>query len=157
MKYLARTQRADGSWLPLWFGNQHMPDDENPTYGTARVLAAYRDLGMMNTEPAKCGIAWLAQNQNPDGGWGGGRGSPSSIEETALALDVLVDVGDAIESVNKGIAWLVEKIEQGGLSHPRRSVLFREVVVLREALPDNLHGLRSRTSAKSIPPRTDPV
>ena len=37
--YLAQVQRADGSWLPLWFGNQHAPDDENPTYGTARVLA----------------------------------------------------------------------------------------------------------------------
>jgi squalene-hopene/tetraprenyl-beta-curcumene cyclase len=91
LDYLRRQQRPDGSWLPLWFGNQHMPDDENPTYGTARVLAAYRDLGMMNTEPAKGGIAWLLANQNPDGGWGGGKGSPSSIEETALALDVLVD------------------------------------------------------------------
>src|SRR5262249_19220180 len=79
MMYLQKHQRPDGSWLPLWFGNQHMPDDENPTYGTARVLAAYRDLGMMDTEPAKGGIAWLLANQNPDGGWGGGRGSPSSI------------------------------------------------------------------------------
>src|SRR5262249_32940297 len=57
--YLARTQRPDGSWLPLWFGNQHAPDDENPTYGTARVLAAYRDLDMMNSEPARRGVAWL--------------------------------------------------------------------------------------------------
>src|SRR5262249_7231790 len=49
--FLARAQRPDGSWLPLWFGNQHAPDDENPTYGTARVLAAYRDLGLMDSEP----------------------------------------------------------------------------------------------------------
>jgi squalene-hopene/tetraprenyl-beta-curcumene cyclase len=117
-----------------------MPDDENPTYGTARVLAAYRDLGMMDTEPAKCGIAWLLANQNADGGWGGGKGSPSSIEETALALDVLIDQksrGEELRTpgmttpdpkgseyltlglaVNKGIAWLVEKVESGGLSHP---------------------------------------
>src|SRR5947208_11529085 len=27
-------------------------------------------------------------------------------------------VGDSTESVNKGLAWLVEKVEQGGLSHP---------------------------------------
>jgi len=152
LQYLARTQRPDGSWLPLWFGNQHLADEENPTYGTSRVLAAYRDLGMMDTEPAKCGIAWLLANQNPDGGWGGGLGSPSSIEETALALDVLVTVASregegpaeprtrdehgaqtarqelgppdpslarrANDAVNKGITWLVEKIETGGLSHP---------------------------------------
>src|SRR5438128_2209936 len=93
VRWTARTQRPDGSWLPLWFGNQHMPDDENPTYGTARVLATYRDLGMMDTEPAQKGVAWLLANQNPDGGWGGGKGSPSSIEETALALDLLADAG----------------------------------------------------------------
>src|SRR5438046_3337723 len=25
--FLARTQRSDGSWLPLWFGNQHAPNE----------------------------------------------------------------------------------------------------------------------------------
>ena len=119
LAYLTRTQHADGSWLPLWFGNQHMPDDENPTYGTARVLAAYRDLAMIDTEPARKGIAWLLANQNADGGWGGGRGSPSSIEETALAIDILVDAGpDALEAVNRGLPWLVEQVERGGLSKP---------------------------------------
>ena len=113
--YLVRTQRPDGSWLPLWFGNQHMPDDENPTYGTARVLAAYRDLHMMDTEPARKGIAWLLDNQNPDGGWGGGRGSPSSIEETALALDVLVDAdSESSDFLNKGLGWLVDQVEKDG-------------------------------------------
>jgi squalene-hopene/tetraprenyl-beta-curcumene cyclase len=36
------------------------------------------------------GADWLAQSQNDDGGWGGRSGTPSSIEETALALDGLV-------------------------------------------------------------------
>ncbi|HXG08977.1 MAG TPA: prenyltransferase/squalene oxidase repeat-containing protein, partial [Gemmataceae bacterium] len=51
--FLRRQQRPDGSWVPLWFGNQFAPNDENPVYGTARVLAAYRDLDMMDSEPAR--------------------------------------------------------------------------------------------------------
>src|SRR5262249_9402660 len=94
--FLSQAQRSDGSWLPLWFGNQHAPDDINPTYGTARVLAAYRDLGLMDTEPARRGVRWLLDNQNDDGGWGGCKGTPSSVEETALAVEVLLDApGDA--------------------------------------------------------------
>jgi hypothetical protein len=45
MRYLAARQRPDGSWLPLWFGNQDRPQEENPVFGTSRVLMAYRDAG----------------------------------------------------------------------------------------------------------------
>jgi squalene-hopene/tetraprenyl-beta-curcumene cyclase len=117
--FLSRHQRPDGSWLPLWFGNQHAPDDANPTYGTARVLAAYRDLDMMNTEPARRGVAWLLAAQHADGGWGGAPGVPPSMEETALAVEVLLDAGDeAAPAVNKGLTWLVERVEAGGLDNP---------------------------------------
>jgi len=119
LRYLQQVQRPDGSWLPLWFGNQYAPNDENPTYGTARVLAAYRDLDKMNTEPARRGVAWLLSAQNKDGGWGGAAGVPSSMEETALAVEVLLDAGVAAESaVNRGLAWLVEQVEAGGLHNP---------------------------------------
>jgi squalene-hopene/tetraprenyl-beta-curcumene cyclase len=118
-RYLARTQRRDGSWLPLWFGNQHAPDDENPTYGTARVLAAYRDLKLMNDTAAQRGVAWLLANQNADGGWGGGLGTPSSLEETALAVEVLLDVGaNARAAVERGLTWIVECVDHGGLYEP---------------------------------------
>ena len=117
--YLRKCQRPDGSWLPLWFGNQYAPNDENPTYGTARVLAAYRDLDKMNTEPARRGIRWLLAAQNADGGWGGAPGVPSSMEETALAVEVLLDAGDeAASAVSSGLGWLVRQVEAGGLNQP---------------------------------------
>ena len=40
LRFLERTQRSDGSWVPLWFGNQSSPNDENPAYGTSRVVLA---------------------------------------------------------------------------------------------------------------------
>jgi squalene-hopene/tetraprenyl-beta-curcumene cyclase len=120
-EYLRRTQRPDGSWLPLWFGNQHAPDDENPTYGTARVLAAFRDFAMLESEPARDGLRWLVDAQNSDGGWGGAPETPSSVEETALAVEILLArVGepqfrDAVES---GLTWLIEQVEAGRLADP---------------------------------------
>jgi squalene-hopene/tetraprenyl-beta-curcumene cyclase len=118
LKHLARHQRPDGSWVPLWFGNQHHPAEENPTYGTARVLAAYRDLDRMKDDPARRGLRWLLRAQNPDGGWGAGC-EPSSVEETALAVDILLSAGPEAEiAVNKGLTWLVDQVEAGGLERP---------------------------------------
>jgi squalene-hopene/tetraprenyl-beta-curcumene cyclase len=119
LEFLARRQRPDGSWLPLWFGNQHAPNDENPTYGTARVLAAYRDLNLMDSNQAKRGVAFLLAIQNHDGGWGGAANTPSSIEETALAVEVLLDSGPHAEAaVQKGLAWLLDQVDAGQLNHP---------------------------------------
>jgi squalene-hopene/tetraprenyl-beta-curcumene cyclase len=133
--YLSKQQRPDGSWLPLWFGNQHAPDDINPVYGTARVLAAYRDLGMKDAPECRRGVAFLLSVQNPDGGWGGTKGCPSSVEETALAVEVLLDlVSEPLAAsreiapatpqaanptaVERGVAYLVEAVESGRFRDP---------------------------------------
>jgi squalene-hopene/tetraprenyl-beta-curcumene cyclase len=121
--YLEREQRADGSWIPLWFGNQDHPREENPVYGTARVLLAYGDFGRLASRPAQAALSWLAARQNAEGGWGGslawknGRGcGKSSVEETALAVEALLAAADARElqgPIERGLAWIVEAVEGG--------------------------------------------
>lgn len=113
-QFLEKAQRADGSWLPLWFGNQHAPDDENPLYGTARVLSAYRDCNRFETEPARRGLQWVRENQNDDGGFGGVKGVPSSVEETALAVEILLSDDPDSDVAQRGLHWLLERVEDGG-------------------------------------------
>jgi len=117
LRFLGRAQRSDGAWIPLWFGNQCAPDDENPIYGTTRVLAAYRTLNLLDTESARRGLHWLVRAQCDDGGWGAATHTPSSVEETALAVDALLGCGEVSgskEAIERGIRWLVERVEDGG-------------------------------------------
>lgn len=101
IRYLEGVQRADGSWIPLWFGNQHAPGQQSPIYGTSRVLlCAGVDPG---NQAWKRGRAWLLATQNPDGSFG------SSIEETALAVEAL---GPG-EASARGAAWLAERTAEG--------------------------------------------
>ena len=128
IQFLDRGQRPDGSWLPLWFGNQDRKDDVNPYYGTAKVLAAYRDTGSFDTPPAKIGLRWLADHQNSDGGWGGGvsvkwnvpRLGVSSVEETALCCELLLDdeTPRSQSAAERGIKWLKSAVESGNIGCP---------------------------------------
>jgi squalene-hopene/tetraprenyl-beta-curcumene cyclase len=114
--FLAGMQRADGSWAPLWFGNQHAPDEENPTYGTSRVLIALAGRGGAPVEQMRQrGIQWLLAAQNADGGWGGAKGVRSSIEETALAVDALAAnvTSSTRPAVERGVAWIIQTTNCG--------------------------------------------
>jgi squalene-hopene/tetraprenyl-beta-curcumene cyclase len=88
LDYLRRVQQADGSWIPLWFGNQRAPGQANPVLGTSRVLRALEILDR-GGPPAARGVQYLLRAQNADGGWGGAESVPSSLEETALAVAAL--------------------------------------------------------------------
>tara|TARA_B100001013_G_scaffold261668_1_gene164306 strand:- start:274 stop:1146 length:873 start_codon:yes stop_codon:yes gene_type:complete len=131
VRYLATSQREDGSWVPLWFGNQLAPRNENLTYGTARVLLGLNSLRRYKLielpDLRKQGINWLLATQNENGGWGGAKNVAPSIEETALAVQALAD--SIVESpllssveidknairttISKGITWLIEKTDKG--------------------------------------------
>lgn len=124
LTYLSKQQRPDGSWLPLWFGNQDNPDDENPVYGTCKVLCAFRDLKLLKSSPAQRAAQWLLQNQNADGGWGGGTSirwsaaelGKSSVEETALATEIMTEFADRENfsgSMERGARWLVSAVRGG--------------------------------------------
>jgi squalene-hopene/tetraprenyl-beta-curcumene cyclase len=114
-KFLNKRQQTDGSWMPLWFGNQYREDEQNPIYGTARVLLAYRDLDHLDTQAAKRGLRYLMMEQRSDGGWGAAPcGKVSSVEETAVALEALLafPTGESTQPmIQKGLEWLVEAVE----------------------------------------------
>ncbi|MHC4876121.1 MAG: prenyltransferase/squalene oxidase repeat-containing protein [Planctomycetota bacterium] len=82
LQFLLKRQRPDGSWLPLWFGNQYGHDDGNPVYGTSRVLMAYRDLGLMDAREAQRAAAWLASVQEGCDVANSGDGGPLEARPT---------------------------------------------------------------------------
>lgn len=123
LRFLSRAQRRDGSWAPLWFGNQHAPAEENSTYGAGRVLIALAHVSGAG-EMRKRGTRWLLDAQNGDGGWGGAKGVPSSIEETAIALDALATEPAAgrqpatDRAVTRGVQWMMDVTDHGHRTPP---------------------------------------
>jgi squalene-hopene/tetraprenyl-beta-curcumene cyclase len=138
LAYLERVQKKDGSWVPLWFGSQFAPNQENPVYGTARVLMGLcrlpqhfisQCLPMMQKA-----VQWLLSVQNQDGGWGGAKAVNSTIEETALSVDALASILDsrysilssritshrlAVEpAISRGVRWLIEQTKEGTIVPP---------------------------------------
>jgi squalene-hopene/tetraprenyl-beta-curcumene cyclase len=121
LRYLLHTQRSDGSWVPLWFGNQQDSELQNPLYGTSRVLKATDVSGDSEwREAAKRGARWLLYTQSLEGGWGGAESIRPTIEETALAIDGLCAYAqhsggdsDITAAIAYGAAWLAEATEEG--------------------------------------------
>lgn len=134
LRYVLKHQRPDGSWLPLWFGNQDDAAEDNPIYGTSKVLLALTETRYCRSlaiaqEATKRGVQFLLSNQNDDGGWGGGPSVPykipqtvqsleirSSVEETALAIEALLSHGSTPlgdQSIMRGLIWLSEAVDRG--------------------------------------------
>lgn len=116
LRFLASTQRDDGSWLPLWFGNEHAPDDENPVYGTTHVLHALRELeerSLATTqEMRRKAERFIADRQGSNGGWSGAPDGPSTVEETALAVEALAG-SRYVSATDRGVEWLCARVKNG--------------------------------------------
>lgn len=126
VRYLLRVQRDDGTWVPLWFGNQYEHRQENPLHGTSRVLravAAVRCAGGLHQawlEAGRRGLRWIVDAQKPDGSFGAGPRVAPSIEETAWAVEALAEwqlagLGseEVLAAIERGVKWLVKKTESG--------------------------------------------
>ncbi len=124
---LTRHQRKDGAWIPLWFGNENAPDEDNPMHGTAMVVMGlaqvYRDYAGAK-ELLLGGVSYLTSCQLPDGGWGGAKGVVATIEETANAVSALSaclltntippkQVIMVREVLQRGVFWLLEHTTNG--------------------------------------------
>ena len=122
--YLQQHQQTNGSWLPLWFGNQLTFDHTNPVYGTAKVMTYLHDtlthqwLSSVTREMLenmiRKGTEFLLQVQNDDGSWGGNKNIPGTIEETALAVSALSG-GNNLGTCLQGLIWLDHFYTENGL------------------------------------------
>lgn len=144
LHFLENEQRNDGSFVPLWFGNQFHPDGHNLVYGTAQVLIAGTELGNLESDMCQRAGRWLLGVQHANGGWGPPRTSPAtslsniyrsgtsraedalasfcSVEETSLAVEALLPLAESNQlharAVKNGLKWLVDAVEQGRLRQP---------------------------------------
>jgi squalene-hopene/tetraprenyl-beta-curcumene cyclase len=134
VRYLAHTQAKDGSWAPLWFGNERAPDEENRTYGTARVVSGLQPLARKRpadfTEMLARAGRRLIASQNGDGGWSGFPGGQPSVEETGLAVEALASLSEMTsttstsdfavfrKAASAGAIWLMERVQSGDWRTP---------------------------------------
>ncbi|TNC23019.1 squalene--hopene cyclase [Amycolatopsis alkalitolerans] len=110
VRWLLDAQEDNGSWFGRW-GANHL-------YGTGAVVPALVAAGVSPADPViRRAVAWLAEVQNADGGWGEdlrsyrdpawiGKGD-STASQTAWALLALLAAGERESSiVERGVRWL---------------------------------------------------
>ena len=115
--WMRKVQKPDGSWIPLWFGDQDAKNELSPVYGTA---VAIEHLSISPNPLAKVlaakGAAYLVSVQNDDHGWGGAKNVCSKITLTAKATGALASYATQYrESLEKGIDYIHAAYQSGEL------------------------------------------
>jgi squalene-hopene/tetraprenyl-beta-curcumene cyclase len=123
--FLKKHQQENGSWIPLWFGNENHPVHHNPVYGTARVCAYLTEavkllkwnesLILQLEKMIEKAQQHLASVQNSDGSWGGDINIEGTIEETSLAVTALKGSSYKV-NIEKGLVWLDQQYCIRGLN-----------------------------------------
>jgi squalene-hopene/tetraprenyl-beta-curcumene cyclase len=111
-RWLQTRQQPDGTFESLWYRDH--------TSGTAVVVAALSKAGMADSDTVTRAVAWLTRTQLPDGSWGPGDETEGSVEETAWAVEALLNVPGADGAVERGVAWLVDAALPDGSWRPTR-------------------------------------
>jgi squalene-hopene/tetraprenyl-beta-curcumene cyclase len=164
LAYLQTAQRQDGSWTPLWFGNQAAANQENPVYGTSRAVkhlaSCASETGPMGPVGPMCerGMGWLLSVQNADGGWGGAASVASSIEETAVAVEALAaadslfgDRSSLVPAVRRGAGWLIAATHHGTFLPPSPIGLYFAQLWYFEELYPQVFSLAALSRALHMP------
>lgn len=117
LRWIVNAQSAEGSWTPLWFGDQNASDEKSPVYGTATVVDY---LSVSENPAAKMvadkGVNYLLSAQNEDGGWGGAKGVASKATLTARALAALSShLTEDDKALERGVDFLYERYITGRL------------------------------------------
>lgn len=169
IKYLLNSQNKDGSWTPLWFGNQWRPDEANPIYGTSKVLLAlaavmkseFKDFAQLERALTNS-IKYLLDCQNMDGSWGNANVHSGSIEESALVVEALSILRHSLADsqlwknewdkvIFNGINFLTNQVESGKWVTPYPiGFYFARLWYYEELYPVIMTTAALRTSAMSF-------
>ncbi len=168
LRYLEKEQQTDGSWVPLWFGNEHAPGECNPMYGTSRVVRALVSLARSfpeSTSMVSRGVEWILRSEVAGGGFGGAPGLKATVEESALALETLARVlqsgcvalnltpalhSAAHRAVERTTRWLVGKVETGEFAVPAPIGFYFAKLWYFESLYPQIWTVAALTAVRSL-------
>ncbi|QIO23223.1 prenyltransferase/squalene oxidase repeat-containing protein [Haloarcula sp. JP-L23] len=122
--WLADARSDNGMWVAIW--------GQAFTYGTARVLRGFREVGVdMERDIVQNAASALLDKQNGDGGWGeqgsyaAGQADPMDVpyepdestpEQTGWALQALLAAGVSpdTDAIRRGVAYLLQTQSDDG-------------------------------------------
>ncbi len=115
--WMQKIQAPNGSWTPLWFGDQDAGDERSPLYATAMTVEYLAGSPEpVAHEMSRRGIQYILATQNTDGGWGGAKEVPSKITLTARALSALASYPDTDDAaMARAFDYLYRTYKEGQL------------------------------------------